>query len=69
MQLKDGDTDATRYKSVMDGIMKISKSEGVAGLYKGIQAKLVQSVLASAFTFAFKEEVFDVFLNAICYEC
>ncbi|KAJ3099118.1 hypothetical protein HDU96_010822 [Phlyctochytrium bullatum] len=59
MQLKQGDTDATKYKSVWDGLQKIAKTEGVKGLYKGIEAKLLQSVLASAFTFAFKEELFS----------
>jgi adenine nucleotide transporter 17 len=57
MQLKQNENDPNRYTSVWDGIQKIAKSEGVKGLYKGIEAKLVQSVLASAFTFAFKEEV------------
>ncbi|KAJ3005328.1 hypothetical protein HKX48_000737 [Thoreauomyces humboldtii] len=57
MQLKQTD-EAHRYKSVIDGFRKIIASEGVKGLYKGIEAKLVQSVLASAFTFAFKEQLF-----------
>ncbi|KAJ3414088.1 hypothetical protein HDV05_007122 [Chytridiales sp. JEL 0842] len=59
MQLKQSDTDPNRYTSVLDGLKKIAKTEGVRGLYKGIEAKLVQSVLASAFTFAFKEELFS----------
>ncbi|KAJ3327135.1 hypothetical protein HDU76_012339 [Blyttiomyces sp. JEL0837] len=58
MQLKQNENDPNRYKSVLDGIQKIAKAEGVLGLYKGIQAKLLQSVLSSAFTFAFKEELF-----------
>ncbi|KAJ3203334.1 hypothetical protein HDU82_006663 [Entophlyctis luteolus] len=57
MQLKQSDDDKERYNNVLDGIRKILKSEGVGGLYKGIEAKLLQSVLASAFTFAFKEEM------------
>ncbi|KAJ3067681.1 hypothetical protein HDU98_009117 [Podochytrium sp. JEL0797] len=59
MQVKQSDDKKERYNSVADGIMKIVENEGVAGLYKGIEAKLVQSVLASAFTFAFKEELFN----------
>ncbi|KAI9364972.1 mitochondrial carrier domain-containing protein [Zopfochytrium polystomum] len=58
MQLKQNEDDPGRYKSVVDGIQKIAKAEGVQGLYKGLQAKLLQSVLASAFMFAFKEELF-----------
>ncbi|KAJ3138760.1 hypothetical protein HK100_012375 [Physocladia obscura] len=57
MQLKQSEKDADRYNNVLDGFRKIIKSEGVNGLYKGIEAKLLQSVLASAFTFAFKEKV------------
>ncbi|KAI8854680.1 mitochondrial carrier domain-containing protein [Chytridium lagenaria] len=58
MQLKQSTSEAARYKSVWDGLTKIAKTEGVKGLYKGIEAKLLQSVLSSAFTFAFKEELF-----------
>ncbi|KAI9012942.1 mitochondrial carrier domain-containing protein [Gaertneriomyces semiglobifer] len=58
MQLKQTGDASQRYNSVVDGLKKIISAEGVKGLYKGIEAKLVQSVLASAFTFAFKEELF-----------
>ncbi|KAJ3283726.1 hypothetical protein HK104_010246 [Borealophlyctis nickersoniae] len=57
MQLKDSADASQRYSSVADGLRKIIAAEGVKGLYKGIEAKLVQSVLASAFTFAFKEQL------------
>jgi adenine nucleotide transporter 17 len=51
----------------LDGFRKIIKYEGsttslivgVSGLYKGIEAKLLQSVLTSAFLFASKEELFN----------
>ncbi|KAI9329741.1 mitochondrial carrier domain-containing protein [Obelidium mucronatum] len=59
MQLKQSDDAKERYHNVVDGIKKIIKAEGVSGLYKGIEAKLLQSVLASAFTFAFKEELYN----------
>ncbi|KAI8617213.1 mitochondrial carrier domain-containing protein [Chytriomyces sp. MP71] len=59
MQLKQSDNDKERYNNVLDGIRKIIKNEGIKGLYKGIEAKLLQSVLASAFTFAFKEELYN----------
>lgn len=58
MQLKQGSTESTRYNSVMDGFKKILATEGLQGLYKGIESKLIQSVLTSAFLFAFKEEFF-----------
>jgi adenine nucleotide transporter 17 len=59
MHLKDKD-ETTRYKSILDGLRKILKQEGVKGLYKGIESKLVQSVLTAAFTFAFKEELYNM---------
>jgi adenine nucleotide transporter 17 len=59
MHLKDKDENS-RYKSILDGIRKILKQEGIKGLYKGIESKLVQSVLTAAFTFAFKEELYNM---------
>jgi adenine nucleotide transporter 17 len=58
MQIKQGGDESTRYNSIADGLRKIIKAEGVAGLYKGIESKLLQSVLSAAFMFAFKEELF-----------
>ena len=59
MQLKEGVDESSRYKSAADGFKKIIAKEGIKGLYKGIESKLFQSVLTSAFTFAFKEEFFS----------
>lgn len=59
MQLRAGNDAESRYNSVMDGFRKIIKHEGFGGLYKGIQSKLVQSVLTSAFLFAGKEVLFQ----------
>ena len=42
------------YKSSLDGLMTILNDEGVAGLYKGVGSKLVQSVLTAAILFAGK---------------
>lgn len=58
MQLKQTGEESTRYKSLLDGLIKIAKSEGLSGLYKGIESRVIQSVLMSAFLFAFKEELF-----------
>ncbi|KAI8391541.1 mitochondrial carrier domain-containing protein [Radiomyces spectabilis] len=48
-----------RYTSIWDGFQKIIASEGIAGLYKGISSKIVQSVLTAAFLFMAKEALFD----------
>ncbi|RKP09012.1 mitochondrial carrier domain-containing protein, partial [Thamnocephalis sphaerospora] len=59
MQMKQSSSnDETRYKSVTDGFRKIVKNEGVAGLYKGIHSKLLQSVLTAAFLFYYKEALY-----------
>ncbi|RKP02509.1 hypothetical protein CXG81DRAFT_29504 [Caulochytrium protostelioides] len=57
-QLRKSKDASQRYNGVVDGLLKIIKHEGVLGLYKGIESKLVQSVLSSALTFAFKEELY-----------
>ncbi|KAF9314096.1 hypothetical protein BG003_004528 [Podila horticola] len=51
MQLKQSDDARERYSSIMDGFRKIIKYEGVAGLYKGISSKIVQSILTASFLF------------------
>ncbi|KAG0359409.1 MAG: mitochondrial carrier domain-containing protein [Linnemannia gamsii] len=51
MQLKQSDDAKERYNSIMDGFRKIIKYEGVAGLYKGISSKIVQSILTASFLF------------------
>ncbi|KAL2911379.1 hypothetical protein HK105_209143 [Polyrhizophydium stewartii] len=59
MQLKEGGDENLRYNSLYDGFTKIINNEGFKGLYKGIESKLMQSVLSAAFTFAFKEELYS----------
>lgn len=46
-------------------VLKVLKDQGVAGFYKGIEAKLVQSVLTSALLFATKEKVFEVVVKVL----
>lgn len=45
---------------MIEALKKIVKEEGWEGLYGGIQAKLVQSVLTAAFLFAFKDALYNV---------
>ena len=59
MHLKDSET---KYNSILDGFKKILKTEGVAGLYKGIESKLTQSVLTAALMFMFKEQFYKTAL-------
>ncbi|RIB19124.1 mitochondrial carrier domain-containing protein [Gigaspora rosea] len=58
MQLRQSSRESSRYNSVLDGIRKIIKDEGIGGLYKGITYKLLQSVLTAAFLFMYKEAFF-----------
>ncbi|ORZ29712.1 mitochondrial carrier domain-containing protein [Catenaria anguillulae PL171] len=61
MQLRQSKSDeSARYTSIMDGFRKILKQEGVKGLYKGIETKIVQSVLTAALLFTAKEELFKL---------
>ncbi|KAI9024001.1 mitochondrial carrier domain-containing protein [Hyaloraphidium curvatum] len=59
MQLKQGTDEKTRYSSVLDGFQKILKYEGVGGFYKGLESKLMQSILTAAFLFMSKEILFE----------
>lgn len=58
MQLKKSEDESERYNSLMDGFRKVVAREGVAGLYKGIHSKLLQSVLTASFLFMMKEALF-----------
>lgn len=48
-----------RNMGVLEYMNKIIKAEGVSGLYSGLNSKLLQSVLSSAFLFYAKEMLFD----------
>ncbi|KAI9472759.1 hypothetical protein LPJ78_001456 [Coemansia sp. RSA 989] len=59
MQLKQSKNENERYKSLVDGLRKVIATEGIAGLYKGIESKLLQSVLTASFLFMSKEALFS----------
>ncbi|KAJ2156463.1 hypothetical protein GGF46_005166 [Coemansia sp. RSA 552] len=59
MQLKQSKNENERYSSLLDGLRKVIAQEGVAGLYKGIESKLLQSVLTASFLFMSKEALFS----------
>jgi len=48
-----------QYTSVFDAITQIATKEGLAGYYRGIKTKIVQSVLAAALLFMCKEKITD----------
>lgn len=51
---------SAQYSSAWAGLQAIINKEGVAGLYKGISAKLVQSVFTAAILFAGQKRVYEV---------
>ncbi|KAJ2393474.1 hypothetical protein GGI23_005034 [Coemansia sp. RSA 2559] len=59
MQLKQSKNENERYSSLMDGLRKVIANEGIAGLYKGIESKIIQSVLTASFLFMSKEALFS----------
>jgi solute carrier family 25 (peroxisomal adenine nucleotide transporter), member 17 len=59
LQLRQKDKNQAN-KNLIDGIRQIISQEGVSGLYKGINTKVLQSALTSAFLFFFKEQLFAV---------
>ncbi|KAI9503788.1 hypothetical protein GGI25_003829 [Coemansia spiralis] len=59
MQLKQSKNENERYSSLVDGLRKVIANEGIAGLYKGIESKLLQSVLTASLLFMSKEALFS----------
>ncbi|CAG8625338.1 10151_t:CDS:2 [Acaulospora colombiana] len=51
---------SAQYTSAWAGLQAILGNEGVAGLYKGISTKLIQSVLTAAILFAGQKRVYEV---------
>lgn len=47
------------HESMMEGMKRIKREEGLAGFYKGIGPKVTQSVLTAAFLFAFKDILYE----------
>ncbi|OMJ07214.1 Peroxisomal membrane protein PMP47B [Smittium culicis] len=59
MQMRQSkDNSDLRYDSISDGFKKILSNEGIKGLYKGIESKLIQSVLTAALLFMSKEALY-----------
>lgn len=44
--------------SLIKGLKQIIDKDGISGLYKGLNTKVIQSALTSAFLFFFKEQLF-----------
>lgn len=66
MQAVNASTAAeVRYVGVVDAVARIIGAEGVAGLFKGLRAKLVQTVLGAALLMAIKEEVVSTTRSAL----
>ncbi|KDQ64474.1 hypothetical protein JAAARDRAFT_28106 [Jaapia argillacea MUCL 33604] len=56
---------AMKYKSSIDGLVTILEEEGLHGLYKGIESKLLQSVLTAAILFAGQRRIYETIKASI----
>jgi len=66
MQAANSTTAAeARYVGVWDAVARILGAEGLAGLFKGLRAKLVQTVLGAAILMAIKEQVVNTTRSAL----
>lgn len=54
--------DNSESSSLIQGIKDIVARDGVSGLYKGLNTKVIQSALTSAFLFFFKEQLYAMAL-------
>ncbi|KAI4321711.1 hypothetical protein MLD38_035060 [Melastoma candidum] len=53
---------ALRYTGTFDAIIKMIRYEGLAGFYKGMSTKIVQSVFAASVLFMLKEELVKAYM-------
>jgi adenine nucleotide transporter 17 len=51
---------SAQYKSAWAGLQAIIGNEGIGGLYRGLTAKLIQSVFTAAILFAGQKRVYEV---------
>ncbi|KAG8930166.1 hypothetical protein FRC03_006466 [Tulasnella sp. 419] len=64
-RMQSGHPEALKYKSALNGILTILKNEGLAGLYKGIESKLIQSVLTAAILFVGQKRIYEITKSAM----
>ncbi|KAN0033431.1 hypothetical protein ACTA71_002858 [Dictyostelium dimigraforme] len=61
LQSQSGNTsnnsESQQYKGTIDAIVKIFKSDGFLGFFKGMPSKMVQTVIGAAFMFLVKDKV------------
>eukprot|EP00164_Ancoracysta_twista_P005690 GFYU01007814.1.p1 GENE.GFYU01007814.1~~GFYU01007814.1.p1 ORF type:complete len:314 (-),score=93.76 GFYU01007814.1:142-1083(-) len=66
LQLRqDGNDNALKYKGVTDATKKIYDNEGLRGFYKGIESKLLQTILTSALLFMSKEKFAEIIKKSL----
>ncbi|KAH7105453.1 mitochondrial carrier [Auriculariales sp. MPI-PUGE-AT-0066] len=59
-RMQAGTASAQKYKSALDGLLSVLRQEGVAGLYKGVASKLLQSVITAAILFASQRRLYEL---------
>lgn len=59
-RLYAGQAQALQHSSALQGLLAISREEGIRGLYKGVQSKLIQSVLTAAILFAGQKRIYEI---------
>lgn len=64
-RLQANSAQSRAYTSSLDGLQRILRGEGVAGLYKGVGSKLMQSVLTAAILFAGQRRIYEVVRVAV----
>lgn len=64
-RMQAGHASALKYKSSIDGLLSVLRQEGVAGLYKGVSSKLLQSVLTAAILFASQRRLYELTKTAL----
>jgi adenine nucleotide transporter 17 len=54
-----------KYLGTLDVLVRVLREEGISGIYKGMESKIVQSVLTAALLFALQNKLADYFLRLL----
>jgi adenine nucleotide transporter 17 len=64
-EIKEESKEEVKYKNTLDFLIKIFQKEGMAGWFKGLDVKLVQTVLTAAFHFLAYEKIVEFIFHVM----
>lgn len=65
VEIKEEGKDDVKYKNTLDCLIKIFQKEGLSGWFKGLDVKLIQTVLTAAFHFLAYEKIVQFIFSVL----